>query len=103
MDYQQIERLTQRGNVTPEAIHRRLVATRLATGLTQKELAAHAGIKYTTFRSQEQAGSPSVTMMSYYLSAYQVDFNFILGGDPSRLPVDIRDEILHNLSELAAK
>lgn len=103
MDYQQIEKLTQRGNTTPEAIHRRLVATRLATELTQKQLAALAGIKYTTFRSQEQAGSPSVAMMSFYLSTFQVDFNFILGGDPSRLPADIRDAILHNLSELEAK
>ena len=103
MDYQQIEQLTQRGNTKPEAIHRRLVATRLATNMSQKDLAAHAGIKYTTFRSQEQSGAPSVKMMSYYLANYQVDFNFILGGDPSRLPSDIRDAILHNLSELETR
>ncbi|WP_226550829.1 XRE family transcriptional regulator [Celeribacter naphthalenivorans] len=101
MDYEQIEKLTQRGNTSPEAIHRRLVATRLATtNMTQKELAEHAGIKYTTFRSQEQSGAPSVKMMSYYLANHQVDFNFILGGDPSRLPADTRDAILRNLSEL---
>jgi transcriptional regulator with XRE-family HTH domain len=103
MDYQTIERLTKRGNTSAEAIHQRLVATRLAIGIAQKDLAASAGIKYTTFRSQEQSGSPSVAMMTYYLSMYSVDFNFILGGDSSRLPSEMRDLILEKLSELSAK
>ncbi|MFY0309656.1 helix-turn-helix domain-containing protein [Leisingera sp. D0M16] len=97
MDYLEIEKLCRRGDSSPEAIHKRLVAARLMTGLSQKEIAANAGIKYTTFRSQEQSGSPSVRLMSYFLGAFQVDFNFILGGDPARLPADVLQEILKHL------
>ncbi len=98
MDYQEIDRLCRRGDTSPEAIHLRLVAVRRMTGIAQKELAIHAGIKYTTFRSQEQTGSPSVKLMAYYLGAFGVDFNFILGGDSSRLPADARQEILTHLA-----
>jgi hypothetical protein len=35
--------------------------------------------------------------MSYFLSAFSVDFNFILGGDPARLPADVLQEILKHL------
>lgn len=103
MEYQEIEYLCQRGNTSADAIHRRLVAIRQMTGLAQKELAASSGIKYTTYRSQEQSGSPSVKLMSFFLSSLHVDFNFVLGGDPSRLPSDTRDAILAQLSELDAK
>ncbi|PXW76120.1 helix-turn-helix domain-containing protein [Tritonibacter mobilis] len=94
MDYLEIEKRCLRGDTSPEAIHRRLVAARRMTGLSQKELAAKAGIKYTTFRSQEQSGSPSVRLMTYFLGAFQVDYNFILGGDPARLPGDVLQEIV---------
>ncbi|TDK51154.1 helix-turn-helix domain-containing protein [Antarcticimicrobium luteum] len=97
MDYLEIERICRRGDTSPEAIHKRLVAARLMTGMSQKELAENAGIKYTTFRSQEQSGAPSVRLMSYFLSAFQVDFNFILGGDPARLPADVLREIAKHL------
>ena len=62
-----------------------------------KQLAASAGIKYTTFISQEKAGSPSVKLMTFYLKAFMVDYNFILGGDPARLPADVREAILAEL------
>lgn len=97
MNYLETERACRRGDTSAEAIHQRLVATRLMTGLSQKELAANAGIKYTTFRSQEQSGAPSVQLMSYFLSAFSVDFNFILGGDHARLPADVLQEILKHL------
>ncbi|CRL13431.1 hypothetical protein NIT7645_00444 [Phaeobacter italicus] len=97
MTFLETERTCMRGDTSPEAIHKRLVAARQATGLSQKELAANAGIKYTTFRSQEQSGSPSVRLMAYFLAAFQIDFNFILGGDPSKLPADTLQEIVKNL------
>ena len=97
MNYLEIEQKCRRGDTSPEAIHRRLVAARMMTGLTQKELAEKAGIKYTTFRSQEQSGSPSVRLMAYFLSAFQVDFNFVLGGDPARLPADVLQAIVAHL------
>ncbi|WP_298938117.1 helix-turn-helix transcriptional regulator [uncultured Ruegeria sp.] len=102
MDYLEQERRTKTGDVSPEAIHCRLVAIRKMTGLTSKELAASAGIKYTTFISQEKAGSPSVKLMTYYLKAFLVDYNFILGGDAARLPADVREAILVQLGESSA-
>ena len=97
MDYLEIEKRCRRGDPSPEAIHQRLVAARMMSSFSQKELASAAGIKYTTFRSQEQAGSPSVQLMTYFLSAFQVDYNFILGGDPARLPSEVLQEILKHL------
>jgi transcriptional regulator with XRE-family HTH domain len=97
MDYIEQERLSKAGDVTPEAIHHRLVAVRKMTRMTSKELAASSGIKYTTYISQERAGAPSVKLMTYYLKAFHVDYNFILGGDTSRLPADVRAEILAQL------
>ncbi|MEL6648021.1 MAG: XRE family transcriptional regulator [Pseudomonadota bacterium] len=98
MDYLEQERRLQAGDVSPEAIHKRLVAVRKMTGLTSKELAASAGIKYTTFISQEKAGAPSVKLMTFYLRAFMVDYNFILGGDAARLPADVREAILGQLA-----
>lgn len=97
MDYIEQEKLTRAGDTSPVAIHHRLVATRKMTGMTSKQLAASAGIKYTTFISQEKAGSPSVKLMTFYLKAFMVDYNFILGGDPARLPADVREAILAEL------
>ncbi|EEB69597.1 hypothetical protein RR11_354 [Ruegeria sp. R11] len=36
-------------------------------------------------------------LMAYFLAAFQIDFNFILGGDPSKLPADTLQEIVKNL------
>lgn len=102
MDYLEIDRRCLKGDTSPDAIHKRLVAIRAMTGLNQKEVAARAGIKYTTFRSQEQSGAPSVRLCSYYLSAFQVDFNFIFIGDSARLPADIVQEIAGHLDEPSA-
>ncbi|VCU60090.1 hypothetical protein EPIB1_2978 [Tritonibacter mobilis] len=33
-------------------------------------------------------------LMTYFLGAFQVDYNFILGGDPARLPGDVLQEIV---------
>jgi transcriptional regulator with XRE-family HTH domain len=98
MDFEAKEKLAGAGDTSPEAIHRRLVAIRKITGLTGKNIAEAAGIKYTTYHAQEKAGSPSVRLMTYYLKAFQVDYNFILGGDLSRLPADIQQAIVAELS-----
>lgn len=98
MDFIEQARLALSGDVSPEAIHRRLVAVRKMTELTSKQLASSAGLKYTTFISQEKAGAPSVKLMTYYLRAFMVDYNFILAGDASRLPSDVHEAILAGLS-----
>jgi hypothetical protein len=99
MEHFEKERLCNTSIVTPEAIHIRLEAVRGATDLNAKQLAVSAGIKYTTFKSQEWAGKPSLKLLEFYWRAFQVDPNFILGGDFSRLVPDTLEEILKRLWE----
>lgn len=99
MDYLEQERRCRTTQITPEAIHLRLVAVRKSTGYTARELSDSAGIKYTTFKSQEGAGSPSLKMLDFFWRAFQVDPNFILGGDFSRILPDTLSEILKHLDD----
>jgi hypothetical protein len=99
MDYLEKERRCRSTQVNPEAIHLRLVASRKSTGYTARQLASSAGIKYTTFKSQEGAGSPSLRMLDFYWKAFQIDPNFILGGDFSRILPDTLKELLLHLDD----
>ncbi|KAA9010353.1 hypothetical protein [Histidinibacterium aquaticum] len=99
MDYLAKQRRARSGSLTPDAIHRRLVAVRLATGFKATDLAESASIKYTTFKSQEGSGSPSLRMLDFYWKAFQVDPNFILGGDFSRILPDTLEAILSHLDD----
>jgi hypothetical protein len=98
MDYTETRQLLRTGDTSPEAIHKRLVAIQRVTGLTGKQIAEVAGLKYTTYKSQEKSGSPSVKLMTFYLQAYQIDYNFILAGDPSRLPSGTLAAILSRIA-----
>ncbi|WP_416913489.1 hypothetical protein [Paracoccus sp. (in: a-proteobacteria)] len=92
-------RRMRRGEISNEAIHERLVAIRKATGFTAKDLAASAGMPYTTFKSQEVAGAPSLKMIDFYWKSFDVDANFIIGGDGSRILPDTLTEILTHLDD----
>ncbi|MFV0383665.1 hypothetical protein [Paracoccus sp. (in: a-proteobacteria)] len=99
MNYMEKIRRMRRGDITNEAIHARLVAIRKATGFTARDLAASAGMPYTTFKSQESAGAPSLKMIDFYWKSFQVDANFIFGGDGSRILPDTLSEILTHLDD----
>jgi len=99
MDYLEKQRRTRATEVTPQAIHLRLVAARKATRLNARQLAASANISYTTFKSQEAAGSPSLKMLDFYWKAFQIDPNFIMGGDSARLLPDTLEDLLRHLDD----
>lgn len=103
MDYLEHERRCRTSEVTPEAIHARLVAARKSTGLTAKQLATSAGMAYTTFKTQEVAGSPSLKMLDFYWKAFQIDPNFVMGGDTARLPPETTAALLEFLDDPEAK
>lgn len=103
MDHFEKERRCRTTVVTPEAIHLRLIAARESTGLSARDLALSSGIKYTTFKSQESSGAPSLRMIDFYWKAFQIDANFILGGDFSRLLPDTLCAILPHLDDPATK
>ncbi|RYH04107.1 hypothetical protein EU805_01675 [Salipiger sp. IMCC34102] len=103
MDYLEHERRCRTTEITPKAIHIRLVAARRSTGATARQLASSAGIPYTTFKTQETAGSPSLKMLDFYWRAYQIDPNFIMGGDTARLLPDTISALLEHLDDPDAK
>jgi len=102
MDYLEKQRRCRETVITPQAIHLRLVAARKSTGLNARQLASSAGITYSTFKTQEAAGSPSLKMLDFYWKAFQIDPNFIMGGDGARLPPDTFEAILEHLDDPAA-
>ena len=99
MDYLERQRRLREKIVTQEAIHTRMVAARLATGKSAKQLAENAGITYSTFKTQEYAGSPSLRTLDFYWKAYQIDPNYIMGGDAARIPADVLEELLKHLDD----
>lgn len=99
MDYTVKHRKLRTGEITPQAIHLRLVAARKATGLNARQLSQAAGITYSTFKTQEAAGSPSLRMLDFYWKEHGIDANVIMGGDASRLPIEILDQIVAHLDD----
>nr|WP_321509448.1 XRE family transcriptional regulator [uncultured Celeribacter sp.] len=91
------EKLARTGDVSPDAIRDRLLAARKSIGMQQKDVAAEAGVKVTTFNSQETRGAPSIQTMRYYYRQHRIDFNFILHGDFAQLPLDVQDRLFSAL------
>lgn len=89
--------------MSPQAIHQRLVAVRKAIGLSAKELAEGADLKYTTFKSQEAAGSPSLRTLDFFWRAFDIDPNFILGGDFSKIHPDTLSAIVALMDDPESK
>lgn len=99
MDYLEKQRRCRETVITPQAIHLRLVAARKSTGYNARQLASSAGITYSTFKTQETAGSPSLKMLDFYWKAFQIDPNFIMGGDGARLLPGTFEAVLEHLDD----
>jgi transcriptional regulator with XRE-family HTH domain len=90
-----------------EAIARRLIATRLAFGLTQLEFAVRAGVPGNTYNQYERAKSrPQLDYAVRICETYGVTLDWIYFGTPNGLQYDIARQILayldsENLSENA--
>lgn len=97
MDIEQKERLARLGDISPEAVHTRLLAARNSIDMKQQDVAAAVGLKKTTFNSQEVRGAPSATTMRYYHRQHRIDFNFILHGDFAQLPQDVQERLFAQL------
>jgi|TARA_R110000823_G_scaffold21515_2_gene65045 hypothetical protein len=97
MDIEQKERLARLGDISPEAVHTRLLAARNSINMKQQDVAAAVGLKKTTFNSQEVRGAPSATTMRYYHRQHRIDFNFILHGDFAQLPQDVQERLFAQL------
>jgi transcriptional regulator with XRE-family HTH domain len=99
MNIEQKEQLAKLGDISPEAVRKRLLAARNSIGMKQQDVASAVGLKKTTFNSQEMRGAPSAATMRYYHRQHRIDFNFILHGDFAQLPLDVQEKLF---AELAA-
>ncbi|EBA05985.1 helix-turn-helix transcriptional regulator [Sagittula stellata] len=102
MDFDQLEHVFMRGDTSPTAIRRRLIAARLAVGMQQQEVAKAVGISKQTYHYQEQRGAPSVKTGRYYYRAHGIDFNYLLNGDFQQLPGGISERLCEELSKLSS-
>ena len=100
MDIEQKERLARLGDISPEAVHVRLLAARNSIRMKQQDVAVAVGLKKTTFNSQEGRGAPSAKTMRYFHRQHRIDFNFILHGDFAQLPQDVQERLFAQLAAL---
>ncbi|WP_208354278.1 helix-turn-helix domain-containing protein [Pseudaestuariivita rosea] len=99
MRFEEKEELFQLGDISREAIARRLRAGRMATGLNQQDFAKSVGLKKTTYSAQENGdSSPSIPVMRALYREYRIDFNYVLHGDFAQLPSDVQDKLIEILS-----
>lgn len=85
-----------------EAIARRLIATRLAFGLSQLEFAIRADVPGNTYNQYERAKSrPQLDYAVRICETYNVTLDWIYFGDPNSLPYDVGRRILTYLNSEA--
>ena len=78
-----------------EDIGARLKAIRKITGLSQKEFAAKAGIKDTTYNQYENGASqPKIEYARALCDTYGLSLDWLYNGDTSNLPFRIATELL---------
>lgn len=81
-------------NRTFEAIGKRLKAIREITKLSQKDFAARAGIRDTTYNQYERGVSQPKVEYAYALcDTYGLTLDWIYNGDPSGLPFRYTKEL----------
>ena len=70
----------------------------------QKDLGEAAGEKKSTFNQMWVGNSyPNRNVMTYLYRRHRIDFDFMMIGDLSRLPHDVRGRIIPALREAAAE
>lgn len=99
MTHDELEKLFCFADDTNEAVSKRLIAARKATGLQQQEIAAAVGIPKQTYNSQEKRGAPSIRVGRYFYRAHRMDFNYLFYGDFLHLDEEVRERLVHALSD----
>jgi hypothetical protein len=100
MDINDKEKIFRFKDSSPEAISRRLRAARSTVTGQQKEFAALANVKVTTYNSQEVKGAPSIEVLEYLYRNHRIGPNFILFGEFLPLPGDVQLALLDALRDL---
>lgn len=83
-----------------KAIGRRLVAARLAAGLTPSELCRRAGLTTSTLANWESgANRPRVDQLGRVLPILRVTSDFVFYGVDTALPWDVREAVAAALAK----
>lgn len=99
MTHDEKEALAQINIMSKEACAIRLSAARRTTGLIQTEFATAAGTQPQALNNMEKARQfPNRDVMAYLYRAHRIDFNFLMNGDFSQLPMDVQDRLFAELS-----
>ncbi len=99
MDIDEKDRLARSGDMGLEACAIRLIAARLLSGATQKDLADQVGVKKTTWNNMEAGLSyPSRPAMRLAYRTLRLDFNFMMNGDWAQLPADLHARLFECLA-----
>lgn len=94
MDFDLKERLAMTGDASELASGRRIRAARLFTSLSQEELANHAGTKKQAISNIENGRAyPKRPVMIYFFREHRIDFNFLVFGQFSQLPLDVQERL----------
>ena len=85
---------SQRDLRSQQAIAKRLIVTRDALGLRPSEVADRAGLKRNAY-SQYESGTRRISLEAAWalVDTFDLDLNWIYGGDMSRLPYDLANKI----------
>jgi len=95
------EALALKGDISNRAFAIRIKAARLSLDLGQEALASDVGEGMTKQKiANAEAGSnrPSIELMRYFHRHRDIDFNFLMHGDFSRLHPEVQDRLFVALS-----
>lgn len=92
--------LAKRGDTGKLAAAIRLMAARISVGMKQKDVAKACGVSETAYNNMERAVSfPTRTVMHYLYENHRIDFNFLMAGEYSQLPLDVAERLFPALEE----
>lgn len=91
-------RLAHTGDMGLAASAIRLRAARSMSGQGQKSLAAAMGVRNTALSNAENGLTyPSREVLRHYYREHRIDFNFLMNGDFSHLPLSVQEPLFSAL------
>lgn len=100
MDLREKEKLTHWGDMSEIACAIRLLAARKSTKMSQIDFAKACGVSKTAYNNAERAlAFPNRKVMIFLFREHRIDFNFLMHGDFSQLPLDVQDRLFEKLAD----
>lgn len=91
------------GDVSTDAVGRRLKLVREALGLTQARMSALMNASIKNYQHMERGSTyPRPAHIKSMYEGSRIDFNFIYYGDHTRLPLEVYDAMEAYLAERSA-